>query len=215
MAASTRLLATRALASRGPRPAERSKRGSLGRHHPPLRGRLPQRVRVQPQAPQMRGRSHGQPLQAEGEEAEPEAGHQGGEDPGGQAVQRQVQVGVDPPSPQARRPVELRLTAFRCKLDDRRYRHCPGFQKGFRHVSRGEHVFKVFAIGDDGKRDPTPAKRRFHIPSPGLLRCAKSGTDAFHAKAEVVRSLPARSKHAKPIHRAATRLRTHRSGRRR
>jgi hypothetical protein len=54
---------------------------------------------------------------------------------------------------------------FRCKLDDQRYRHCPGFQKNYRHVSRGDHVFKVFAIGDNGKRDPTPAKKSFHVPS--------------------------------------------------
>jgi len=53
---------------------------------------------------------------------------------------------------------------FRCKLDDRRYRRCPDFYKKYTELSRGHHVVKVRAIGDDGKRDRTPAKRGFRIP---------------------------------------------------
>jgi hypothetical protein len=53
---------------------------------------------------------------------------------------------------------------FRCKLDDQPYRRCRGYQKNYSHLSRGHHVFKVFAIGGNGKRDRTPAKRGFHFP---------------------------------------------------
>jgi hypothetical protein len=53
---------------------------------------------------------------------------------------------------------------FQCRLDDQHYRRCPDYQKEYGHLSRGRHVFRVRAIGDNGKRDPTPAKRGFHIP---------------------------------------------------
>ena len=53
----------------------------------------------------------------------------------------------------------------RCKLDDQPYRTCKEYRKSYRKLSRGRHVFKVRAVGHDGKRDRTPAKRRFHVPS--------------------------------------------------
>ena len=56
---------------------------------------------------------------------------------------------------------------FRCKLDDKPYRRCGHGLSGkryYRHLSRGHHVFKVFAVDTNGKRDPTPAKRGFHFP---------------------------------------------------
>ena len=53
---------------------------------------------------------------------------------------------------------------FQCKLDDHRYRRCADFHKTYRKLDRGHHVFRVRAIGDDGKRDRIPAKRQFHIP---------------------------------------------------
>jgi hypothetical protein len=56
---------------------------------------------------------------------------------------------------------------FRCKLDHKPYRRCgrgESDSRNYTHLSRGHHVFKVFAIGDDGKRDLTPAKRAFHFP---------------------------------------------------
>jgi hypothetical protein len=53
---------------------------------------------------------------------------------------------------------------FQCKLDDHRYRRCPDFHKKYRKLGRGRHVFRVRAIGDDGKRDHTPAKRGFQFP---------------------------------------------------
>jgi hypothetical protein len=52
---------------------------------------------------------------------------------------------------------------FRCKLDKRHYQRC-GDQKAYRNLSRGRHVFKVYAIDAKGKRDPTPAKFAFTIP---------------------------------------------------
>jgi hypothetical protein len=56
---------------------------------------------------------------------------------------------------------------FRCKLDDKPYRRCgdgEGDTRDYSHLSRGHHVFKVFAVDTNGKRDPTPAKRGFHFP---------------------------------------------------
>jgi glucose/arabinose dehydrogenase len=45
---------------------------------------------------------------------------------------------------------------FRCKLDDLPYRPCRSPQI-YRHLSAGGHVFRVVAIGPDGRRDPTPS----------------------------------------------------------
>jgi hypothetical protein len=50
----------------------------------------------------------------------------------------------------------------RCKLDDKPYRPCKG-PESYSHLSRGHHVFKVFEIGSNGRRDRTPAKRGFHF----------------------------------------------------
>jgi hypothetical protein len=36
-----------------------------------------------------------------------------------------------------------------------------------RHISSGDHVFKVYAIASTGKRDKTPAELRFHIDHHG------------------------------------------------
>lgn len=52
---------------------------------------------------------------------------------------------------------------FKCKLDHRRYTHCPDNAKTYFHVGRGHHVFKVKAIGHNGKSDRTPAKREFRM----------------------------------------------------
>jgi hypothetical protein len=53
---------------------------------------------------------------------------------------------------------------FQCKLDDQRFRGCKGNSKRYHDLSRGRHVFKVRAIGSNGKKDATPEKRGFHIP---------------------------------------------------
>lgn len=53
---------------------------------------------------------------------------------------------------------------FRCKLDDHQFRRCPDFYKRYEKVSPGRHLFKVRAIGEDGKTDRTPAERGFQIP---------------------------------------------------
>jgi hypothetical protein len=52
---------------------------------------------------------------------------------------------------------------FECKLDNRGYQHCPDNSKSYTGLSRGHHVFKVRAIGANGKKDPTPAKRKFRM----------------------------------------------------
>ena len=53
---------------------------------------------------------------------------------------------------------------YKCKRDHQQYRHCPGTSRFYGHLKSGRHVFKVFAIGANGKRDKTPAKRGFSIP---------------------------------------------------
>ena len=58
---------------------------------------------------------------------------------------------------------------YRCKRDHQQYRSCPG-SKFYGHLSTGHHVFKVFAIGANGKRDRTPAKVGFHV---------RPGTNSF------------------------------------
>jgi hypothetical protein len=60
---------------------------------------------------------------------------------------------------------------FRCRLDDQQYRRCPKFggpsgQEGgkfYKDLSAGRHVFRVFAIGDNGKEDKTSVKQAFRI----------------------------------------------------
>jgi hypothetical protein len=60
---------------------------------------------------------------------------------------------------------------FRCRLDDQQYRRCPksGGRSGqegtkyYHDLSRGRHVFKVYAIGGNGKSDRTPVKQAFRI----------------------------------------------------
>jgi hypothetical protein len=52
---------------------------------------------------------------------------------------------------------------YKCKLDDRPYNHCQGNSKLYKNVSRGHHVFKVRAVGHNGKSDRTPAKRGFRM----------------------------------------------------
>lgn len=51
---------------------------------------------------------------------------------------------------------------FKCRLDRRRSKRCES-PKVYRHLSEGQHTFRVRAIGPDELRDPTPAKRRFSI----------------------------------------------------
>ena len=52
--------------------------------------------------------------------------------------------------------------SFECKLDGRRWRRCASPYR-LRSVAEGRHRFKVRAVSSDGKRDPTPAKRRFTV----------------------------------------------------
>ncbi len=52
---------------------------------------------------------------------------------------------------------------YKCKRDHQQYRRCFGGGKFYGHLKPGHHVFKVFAIGANGKRDRTPAKRGFRI----------------------------------------------------
>jgi hypothetical protein len=60
---------------------------------------------------------------------------------------------------------------FRCRLDDQQYHRCPKFggrsgQEGAKYyhdLSPGRHVFKVYAIGKNRKKDKTPAKQTFRI----------------------------------------------------
>jgi hypothetical protein len=53
---------------------------------------------------------------------------------------------------------------YRTKLDHQSWQHHRYPQKAtYRHLSAGDHIFKVYAIGSNGKRDLTPAKLRFHV----------------------------------------------------
>ena len=54
---------------------------------------------------------------------------------------------------------------FQCRLDHQGYRPCTHVQKDYRHLRHGRHVFRVRAIGHNGKRDRTPPKRVFHTPT--------------------------------------------------
>jgi hypothetical protein len=57
---------------------------------------------------------------------------------------------------------------YRTKLDGQpSYQHHRYGEATYRHLSAGDHLFKVFAIASNGKRDRTPAKLRFHIDHHG------------------------------------------------
>lgn len=56
-------------------------------------------------------------------------------------------------------------STFRCKLDRRPFRNCKN-PKSYSKLKPGKHVFRVAAIDETGKADPTPAIRRFSIPKP-------------------------------------------------
>jgi hypothetical protein len=53
-------------------------------------------------------------------------------------------------------------SAFRCKLDRRKFRPCQS-PRLYRKLKEGRHVFRVFAIDTAGNPDPTPAKRFFKL----------------------------------------------------
>jgi glucose/arabinose dehydrogenase len=52
--------------------------------------------------------------------------------------------------------------SFRCKLDSRPLRHCSP-PRVYRNLRPGLHVFRVSAVGVDGKADPTPATFRWRV----------------------------------------------------
>ena len=65
---------------------------------------------------------------------------------------------------------------FRIKLDHQHWRNHKYGEVEYRtsrepsrlrHISAGDHVFQVYAIDSNGKRDRTPAKLRFHIDHHG------------------------------------------------
>ena len=51
---------------------------------------------------------------------------------------------------------------FRCKLDGRPFGQCRS-PRVYRNLKPGWHVFRVAAIGADGKVDPTPATFRWKV----------------------------------------------------
>ncbi len=57
--------------------------------------------------------------------------------------------------------------SFRTKLDHQSYQQHRYGEVTYQHLSAGDHVFKVYAIASNGKRDRTPAKLRFHIDHHG------------------------------------------------
>lgn len=53
---------------------------------------------------------------------------------------------------------------FQCRLDKRKVRPCSSPKK-YSGLKPGRHLFKVWAIDAAGNKDPTPAKKRFRVPS--------------------------------------------------
>jgi hypothetical protein len=53
-------------------------------------------------------------------------------------------------------------STFRCVLDARKAAPC-GAPKDYSGLSRGQHVFKVYAVDRAGNADPTPATARFAV----------------------------------------------------
>lgn len=53
-------------------------------------------------------------------------------------------------------------STFQCKLDKKPWRRCKS-PKTYKGLKPGKHVFKVRAIGKNGKVDQTPAKRKFTV----------------------------------------------------
>ena len=52
---------------------------------------------------------------------------------------------------------------FQCKLDHSSFARCTS-PKRYRHLKPGRHVLRVRAVDATGQADPSPAKRKFHIP---------------------------------------------------
>jgi hypothetical protein len=55
-------------------------------------------------------------------------------------------------------------STFTCKLDKRKPRPCKS-PKSYTALKPGRHTFKVWATDRAGNKDPTPAKKRFLIPT--------------------------------------------------
>jgi lysophospholipase L1-like esterase len=53
-------------------------------------------------------------------------------------------------------------STFRCRLDRRAFRNCKN-PKTYKHLKPGKHVFRVAAIDENGRVDPSPAVLRFRI----------------------------------------------------
>jgi hypothetical protein len=65
-------------------------------------------------------------------------------------------------TPTFRFAADERAATFQCKLDGKRYRVC---RSPFttRKLSLGRHVFRVRALDDSGKPDPSPASYAFKV----------------------------------------------------
>lgn len=50
-----------------------------------------------------------------------------------------------------------------CRLDKGPVEGCTNTFNSYGHVSPGRHVFRVWAVGDNGLKERTPAKRTFHM----------------------------------------------------
>ena len=50
-----------------------------------------------------------------------------------------------------------------CRLDKREARECSNHYKSYNHLRPGRHIFRVWARGANGLKDPTPAKRTFKM----------------------------------------------------
>jgi len=55
-------------------------------------------------------------------------------------------------------------STFLCRLDRRAVKRCKS-PRAYKGLKPGRHIFKVWAVDAAGNRDPTPAKRRFRVPS--------------------------------------------------
>lgn len=56
-------------------------------------------------------------------------------------------------------------STFRCSLDDRPFKAC-GARPRIGRLSKGRHTLRAYAVDPAGNADPTPAVKRFRVPSP-------------------------------------------------
>jgi virginiamycin B lyase len=55
-------------------------------------------------------------------------------------------------------------STFLCRMDRRKAGRCRS-PKRYRRLKRGRHLFRVWATDAAGNKDPTPARRRFRVPT--------------------------------------------------